>query len=57
MDRWLDWTKPIECRSGHLYGNGNGDGIWLYEQHKLYDKRIYGYHSRRKHNATNMRNG
>ena len=55
MDRRLDRTKPIECRSRHLYGNGDGDGIGLYEQHKLYDKRIYEYNSRRKRNATDVR--
>jgi hypothetical protein len=55
MDRWFEWTKSIECRSRHLYGNGDGDGIGLYEQHKFHDKRIYKYHSRWKRNVTYVR--
>ena len=57
MDRRLEWPKSIECRSRHLYGNGNGDGIRLYEQHKFYREPIIKYHSRWKCNATNVRNG
>jgi hypothetical protein len=55
MDRRLEWTKPIECRPRNLYGNSNRNGIGLYEQHKLYDKRIDEYNSRRKRNATDVR--
>ena len=55
MDRRFEWTKSIECRSRNIYGNGNGDGIWLYEQHKLYDKRLDEYNSRWKCNATDVR--
>ena len=40
MDRGFDWAKSIECRSRHLYGNGDGDGIGLYEQHKFRSKYI-----------------
>ena len=54
MDRRFEWTKSIECRSRNIYGNGNGDGIWLYEQHKLYDKRIDEYNCRGKRNATDV---
>ena len=54
MDRRFEWTKSIERGSRNIYGNGNGDGIWLYEQHKLYDKRIDEYNSRRKRNATDV---
>ena len=54
MDRRFEWTKPIECRSRHLYGNGNGDGIRLYEQHELYSEPFIKYHSRWKCNATDV---
>ena len=52
VDRRFEWTKSIECRPRHLYGNCNGDGIRLYEQHKLHDKRLDEYHSRWKRHAT-----
>ena len=55
MDRRFEWTKSIECRSRNIYGNGNGDGIWLYEQHKLYDKRIDEYNCRGKRHTTDVR--
>ena len=55
MDRRFKWTKPIECRPRNIYRNSNGDVIGLYEQHKLCDKRIDEYNSRRKRNATCVR--
>jgi hypothetical protein len=57
MDRRLEWTKPIECQPRHLYGNSNRNGIGLYEQHKLHDKRLDEYNSRWKCNATYVRVG
>ena len=57
MDRRLEWTKSIECRSRHLYGNSNRNGIGLYEQHKLHDKRLDEYHSRWKRHSTYVRVG
>ena len=55
MDRRFEWTKSIERGSRNIYGNGNGDGIWLYEQHKLYDKRIDEYNCRGKRHTTDVR--
>jgi hypothetical protein len=57
VDRQFEWTKPIECQSRNIYGNGNGDGIRLYEQHKLYSEPFIKYHSKWKCSATNVRNG
>jgi len=40
MDRRIERPKSIEHRPRHLYGNGDGDGIGLYEQHKFRCKYI-----------------
>ena len=54
MDRGFEWTKSIEHRPRNIYCYSYRDVIRLYEQHKLCDKRIDEYNSRRKRNATNM---
>jgi len=54
MDRRIEWTKSIECRPRNIYGDSNRDGIRLFEQHKLCDKRLDEYNSRGKRNPTDV---